>query len=352
MLKWIPVRVCSIGLAGLLAACGATESPTSAVNEEPAASLTAQALVYDSAYDVSGYGNQGHAYGISDKGLIVGDVGGLPFAWQKPSGPLQTLSLPAGIDILGGATSIAPRGKWIAGYGGQFGFSHAVVWDANRNPTDLGTLGGTSSWANAVGDNGVVVGWSEDATGNTHAFRYTPATGMVDMGLLPGTYPTAEMLAYDVSGNQVVGCGNGPTGSFDMWSWTPSGGFVTLASGGFTCAYAVNSKGLIAGTTDVFVPSSGFTWSRKGGFVQHVGGEFARDINGNGIAVGDGNGFQDGYVADLKGTVVYLPHLLPFNASSHASAWGINGCGDVVGSSNDPFAGEIHAVWWPGHQCP
>jgi hypothetical protein len=87
-------------------------------------------------------------------------------------------------------------------------------------------------------------------------------------------------------------------------------------------------------------------------YVKHVGGEFARDINGNGIAVGDGNGFQDGYVADLRGTVVYLPHLLPFNASSHASAWGINGCGDVVGSSNDPFAGEIHAVWWPGHQCP
>lgn len=340
--------------AGLLAAlaCGGTDSTTPSADRGALAVGSLAAAVYDTAMDVSGYGNQGHAYGISDRGLIVGDVGGLPFIWQNPSGPLQTLALPTGIDLLGGATGIAPKGKWIAGYGGQFGFSRAVVWDANRNPTDLGTLGGTSSWANAVSDNGTVVGWSEDAAGNLHAFRYTPANGMVDMGLLPGANATAQNQAWDVSGNQIVGCGNGPTGSYDMWSWTPSGGFVVLASGGFSCAYALNAKGLIAGTTDVFGGDNGFTWSRRRGFILHQAGNQAHDINAAGFAVGEANASLDAYVADKNGAVVYLPKLVPNNPFSDASAWAINACGDVVGWSNNPFVGETHAVWWPGHQCP
>src|SRR5438445_2790146 len=55
-------------------------------------------------------------------------------------------------------------------------------------PTDLGTLGGTSSGAIAVSASGQVVGEST-TTGDTatHAFSWTSGGGMVDLGTLGGT---------------------------------------------------------------------------------------------------------------------------------------------------------------------
>ena len=52
---------------------------------------------------------------------------------------------------------------------------------------DLGTLGGDSSQAFAVNDAGQVVGCSETALGESHAFSWTQAGGMVDLGSLGGT---------------------------------------------------------------------------------------------------------------------------------------------------------------------
>ena len=73
---------------------------------------------------------------------------------------------------------------------------------------DLGTLGGTSSYAVAVNDNGQVVGTSEtrdrDQFGAPllHAFLWTPTTRMLDIGTLGGTY--SYSAAMNDSG-QVVG---------------------------------------------------------------------------------------------------------------------------------------------------
>ena len=48
--------------------------------------------------------------------------------------------------------------------------------------TDLGTLGGTNSYANAVsGDGSVIVGQSQTAASTTHAFKYTNGT-MTEIG--------------------------------------------------------------------------------------------------------------------------------------------------------------------------
>lgn len=318
--------------------------------------VVASAAVYDTVMDISGFGSQGHAYGISTAGLVVGDNNGLPFAWQQPSGPMRTLTLPTGLSGSGGATSVSASGMWIAGIGSPtgFGVSHAVLWDGHRSPTDLGTLGGGSSSASAVDDKGTVVGWAETTRGIMHAFRYPRGGRMLDMGVLPGSPKTAQMQAWDLNASEIVGCGNGPNGNYDMWSWTQSGGFKNLGPGlGFTCAYAVNAKGFIAGVTDQFGGDNGFTWNSARGFVLHAAGNsVAHDINGSRTAVGEAAGFSQAYVADPRGAVVYLPTLVPGNPSSAASAYGINACGDVVGWSNNPFIGETHAVWWPGHLCP
>jgi len=187
-----------------------------------------------------------------------------------------------------------------------------------------------------------------------HAFRYTVATGMVDLGTFPGSAASAQMQAWDLNATEIVGCGNGPSGQYDMWSWTPKGGFVNHTNGaGFTCAYAVNSKRVIAGVTNQGFPDNGFTWTKRG-FVLHAaaGISYARDINTSGVAVGEADGFFRAYVADKRGAVVYLPSLIPSATFSTASAFAINACGDVVGWSSNPFIGETHAVWWPGGLCP
>ena len=51
---------------------------------------------------------------------------------------------------------------------------------------ELGTLGGNVSYANAINASGTVVGEAETGSGQVHAFRWTLAGGMVDLGMLPG----------------------------------------------------------------------------------------------------------------------------------------------------------------------
>src|ERR1700719_444805 len=52
--------------------------------------------------------------------------------------------------------------------------------------TDLGTLGGKSSFAFSANALGQVVGSSDKGDGNSHAFLWTKKTGMQDLGTLGG----------------------------------------------------------------------------------------------------------------------------------------------------------------------
>src|SRR2546428_306638 len=111
-------------------------------------------------------------------------------------------------------------------------------------PTDLGTLGGTSSNAVAVSASGQVVGASTTA-GDTavHAFSWTAGGGMVDLGTLGGTnsFLTIRGSVFERNGGgvnnrgQVVGessiSGDTPLHAF---SWTSGGGMVDLGTLGGT----------------------------------------------------------------------------------------------------------------------
>src|SRR5881398_1538808 len=62
---------------------------------------------------------------------------------------------------------------------------HAFVWNSSTGMTDLGTLGGNTSYALGINDSGEVVGYSYLADNFTrHAFTWTASGGMVDLGTL------------------------------------------------------------------------------------------------------------------------------------------------------------------------
>jgi probable HAF family extracellular repeat protein len=69
--------------------------------------------------------------------------------------------------------------------------------------TNLGTLGGTSSRAEAVSaDGSVVVGYSQNASSQNNAFRWSAGV-MTNLGTLGGTYSYAQAVSAD--GSVVVG---------------------------------------------------------------------------------------------------------------------------------------------------
>src|ERR1051326_931950 len=69
--------------------------------------------------------------------------------------------------------------------------------------TDLGTLGGAGSGATAVNDSGQIIGYSDTTGRSYHAFLYSPATGMKDLGT-PRGYANSSALGINRAG-QIVG---------------------------------------------------------------------------------------------------------------------------------------------------
>jgi probable HAF family extracellular repeat protein len=163
------------------------------------------------------------------------------------------------VDIgnLGVSNQFSTRVEPAAVHGGQVvgtattpsGELHAFSWTAAGGMVDLGTLRpGDYSSATAV-HAGQVVGTSQSPSGGpTHAFSWTAAGGMVDLGDLGGGFSVATA----VDAGQVVGWAiNAAHTERHVFSWTAAGGMVDLGTlgGAFAEATAVDN-GLIVGTSD------------------------------------------------------------------------------------------------------
>lgn len=87
------------------------------------------------------------------------------------------------------------------GYAGNVGTNtHAFLYSAGVM-TDLGTLGGYHSFARAINDSRVVVGYSETASRDLHATRWSNG-GMQDLGVLPGG--GLNSWAFDINNAGVI----------------------------------------------------------------------------------------------------------------------------------------------------
>ena len=171
----------------------------------------------------------------------------------------------------GNVTDLGILGTWSGGYSyseaysinnsglavgmadaGEGAITHAALFDTN-NPgtvTDLGTLGGSYSWATSINDLGQIVGYSNVAgnRGNSieHAFLYYNG---VMKDLSPGS---TYSFAYSVNNHgQAVGAIDGAAVIWDTDSGTATN--LKILTSGATgwylgSALGINDKGQIVGT--------------------------------------------------------------------------------------------------------
>ena len=124
------------------------------------------------------------------------------------------------------ANGINNRGD-VVGSSTIYGQTHAFLWTAADGMRDLGTLGGASSTARSINEARHVVGASDLGPDVRHAFVWTDAGGMVDLGTLGGA--TSEAFAINNLG-QVVGTSLVATGERHPFLWTEATGMTDLAS--------------------------------------------------------------------------------------------------------------------------
>jgi probable HAF family extracellular repeat protein len=211
------------------------------------------------------------------------------FLWQN--GTMRDLGTLGGSDSF--ASGVDERGRVVGTSSTAAGRQHAFLWQ-NGKMRDLGTLGPTytSSTATAIDDSGAVVGTSYVAkvtqTGQVgHAFVWRAGT-MKDLGTLGPAYRSSEAVELNGRGD-VVGSSRTENGTSRPVVWR-NGRIVALYPGSaYGAAVAIDERGRVIGSR---VPAGGsvvhaFVWS--GGRLTDLGTlggaeSDAAAISGNRIA--------------------------------------------------------------------
>jgi len=236
------------------------------------------------------------------------------------------------------ANGVSGTGKMIVGVANNGAALEAVRWTP-AGMFGLGDLpgGGSFAAANGVSSSGrAIVGQSESANG-FEAFRWT-RSGMKGLGDLPGPGSYASRaLAVSDAGTVVVGLSQRPQDQhgYNAWRWTQATGMVDIGDlpGGDPHGIAndVSADGsVVVGASSSFAGSEGFIWKAATGMVgigDLPGGFFgssAEGVSADGtVVVGYGTGPAGG------------------EAIRWTQAGGMVGLGDLPGG---PFASAASAV--------
>jgi probable HAF family extracellular repeat protein len=133
---------------------------------------------------------------------------------------------------------------------------HAVLWDRDGSPIDLGSLtqGGSSFNVPAsINDRGEVVGASLASDGTIHPFVWTKETGMQDLGEPTGAFVTGIPCCHTINDEgQVVGFSVGASGPHAfLWGHGDMTDLNTLipADSGWVLQFAdsINDRGEVVG---------------------------------------------------------------------------------------------------------
>ena len=250
------------------------------------------------------------------------------------------------------AIAINNNGQVIGGSCNGCTVQHAFSWTQAGGIVDIGTLGGDQSHAIALNDNGEVVGYS-NTPGNSeqHAFSWTQAGGMKDLGTLGGT----QSFAAAVNANgEVAGYATTP-GDVNAHAvyWTPDGQIHDIGTlgGSDSWAGALNDSGQIVGysRTTGDAALDGFSWTPAGGMVDlSLGGDtsYAVSVSNDGQVTGygglPGNANTHAFSWTQAGGIVDIG-TLPGETDSTAAA--INNNDQVVGQSNSPSVATHGFLW-------
>jgi len=206
-------------------------------------------------------------------GVGVIDGWGHAFRWTPSTGLVALAELPGSI------VSVASDvdGNLIAGYAQSNASWHGnrpLVWRTDGTLIDpigapLESCGNQvcgSGVATAVRD-GLVVGSSSNAAELTHAFAWSEAGGLVDLGVVAGA---TESAAWDTDDGSVVGQLSGPlsTSSTRAFIWTAASGMKTITPDTVTAVATSITNGRVVGW--YVSPNIGvkpFLWTSRRGVV-------------------------------------------------------------------------------------
>jgi probable HAF family extracellular repeat protein len=222
---------------------------------------------------------------------------------------------------------------------------HAFIWNADTGMTDLGTLGGDSSFALGVNDSGEVCGYSYLADNTTyHAFTWTAAGGMVDLGTADGhsTRAWAINSAGDVAGD---------SGTLLPFYWSPEGGFVLIGRPpGYNFAFGINDQSEVTG--QFYVPQrsvQAFFWSptRKVQTIGDLSGGLSvgNAINNRRHITGTANLSDGPFVAFLVKKLGQMRQIARIDGVNYTAGEAINDNDEVVGIGIDASNEDTGFYW-------
>ena len=191
-------------------------------------------------------GQNGQAYWTNDRGQVVGFAengtidptcaSSVPFQVLRfeaviwgPNGDVHQLH-PLKGDTVGFAFGINDKGQAVGATGVCSNTSlppvhpagaHAVLWEKDGTPTDLGSLAGLApNVAGSINNLGQVVGTSPFSDGTIHSFLWTRTTGMQDLGTFPGAVVTVAPCCHTINDKgQVAGFSIDAVGNMRAFLW-------------------------------------------------------------------------------------------------------------------------------------
>lgn len=232
--------------------------------------------------------------------------------------------------------------------------------------TDLGTLGGTTSYAYGVSDSGIYVGASTKTTSSDfQAFSYSNGT-QTGLGTLAGGL-ISEANAVNNSGTVVGDSATSGSGMAHAFAYV-NGALVDMGTfgGSQSFAYGINSAGLATGYADVSAASGGGTHAfsydtTKAGATKTdlgtLGGRasYGYGINASGAIVGYSsttNNTASHAFIDAKDPMTGVATMTDIgtlnNGKGNSFGRGINKDGTAVGYSDTGVAGQQLAFAYTG----
>ena len=231
----------------------------------------------DATSSVQSINRDGHLAGAA----LFAD-GSHAYLWRGRGGPLDLGLLGPGAPAQSSATDVNRWDTVVGASSTDTGATHAFRW-RHGVMSDLGTLGGDMSVAEAINDRGVIAGRASRADGEERAVIWRNGRIRALRGL--GGYSTA----WDINDRGLIigAAGRGGPGETDAVVWR-RGRLIDLGTvGGVSAALmAVNRWGTAVGVwTDADGNDHAFLW-RRGRITALRGVTLATAVNDRGVVVG------------------------------------------------------------------